>query len=55
MALSPTLSLPIALAYLTTEPGVIGAEVMLGEGEKAVKMNISPIPFYDPEGIKLRA
>jgi aminomethyltransferase len=54
MANSPTLKKPIALAYVPVEVSEIGTQLNVGSGADAIKVTVTTIPFYDPDGSRLR-
>ena len=54
MANSPTLGKPIALAWVPVKLSEIGTEVTVGSGGDRIRMKVTSIPFYDPDGTRLR-
>lgn len=54
MAESPTLGMPIALGYVSVEFSDVGSELTVGTITANIKTRVVPIPFYDPEGKRLR-
>ena len=54
MANSPTLGRPIALGYVSPDVSEIGTELKVGLDAEAVNMTVTSIPFYDPDGSRLR-
>ena len=49
-----TLNKRIALAYVQTEVSEIATQLTVAAQPAGVKMTVTPIPFYDPEGKRLR-
>jgi aminomethyltransferase len=54
MANSPTLGHPIALAYVPVGLSEIGTTLTVGTGNDTITMKVTQIPFYDPNGTRLR-
>jgi aminomethyltransferase len=54
MANSPTLNKPIALAYVQLDASEVGTQLTVGNGSDSIKMTVTTIPFYDPNGTRLR-
>lgn len=54
MAHSPTLNKRIALAYVQVESSDISTELTVAADRRDIRMAVTPIPFYDPEGKRLR-
>jgi aminomethyltransferase len=54
MANSPTLKKPIALAYVHPDVSEVGTQLTIGAGPDAIQMTVTKIPFYDPDGTRLR-
>lgn len=55
MALSPTLGKPIALAYVAPDVAVAQTSLtVVGQGGN-IDLKVTRIPFYDPDGARIRA
>lgn len=54
MADSPTLGRPIALGYVPIGLSDVGTELNVGTAADSIRMMVTSIPFYDPDGSRLR-
>ncbi len=54
MAMSPTLEKPIALGYVPVELSEIGTTLTGAAEQASIPMVVTRIPFYDPEGTRVR-
>jgi aminomethyltransferase len=54
MAVSPTLGKPIALAYVTPELSAIGTTLTVAAQGGTIELEVTRIPFYDPDGTRIR-
>jgi aminomethyltransferase len=54
MAMSPTLRRPIALAYVTPELSAIGTTLTVQSQGGTIELQVTRIPFYDPDGARIR-
>jgi aminomethyltransferase len=54
MANSPRLRKPIALAYVPPGLAVEGTRLSVATLPAATEMKVTRIPFYDPDGTRIR-
>ena len=54
MALSPTLGKPIALAYVALDLTAPGTSLTVAAQGANIDLRITQIPFYDPDGARIR-
>lgn len=54
MAVSPTLGKPIALAYVTPDVTALGTSLTVAAQGANIDLKVTRIPFYDPDGARIR-
>lgn len=54
MAMSPTLDIPIALAYVPPELSAAGTALTVAGQGGTIDLKVIRIPFYDPDGARIR-
>jgi glycine cleavage system aminomethyltransferase T len=52
---SPTLAKPIGLGWVKSEYAAIGSRLNLRKDDGMAQATVFRVPFYDPEGIRVRS